>query len=116
MTTSQSSRSRSSKVTPIKRASSSSNGRKPARRVSAGVAARKAREEFTELTQTPVERVTGVQRSDSGWVVTLEGLELRRIPETMDVLGIYQVELSGSGQVKGWSRVARCYRSQVEDF
>jgi len=95
--------------------SSSNNSRSSAKRVSAGSAAKRARAEFTELTQTPVERVTGVQRSESGWIVTLEGLELRRIPETMDVLGIYQVELSASGQVKGWTRVARCYRSQVED-
>jgi hypothetical protein len=80
------------------------------------VAAKKARDEISELTQTPVERVTGVQRRDSGWIVTVEALEMRRIPETMDVLGIYQVELSGSGQVRGWTRVARCYRSQVEDF
>jgi hypothetical protein len=92
----------------------SGNGQRP-RRVSAAVAARRAREEFQELTQTPVERVTAVQRTDSGWLVVVDGLELRRIPETMDVLGVYEVELSGRGQVVGWRRVGRHHRSQVEE-
>ena len=97
------------------RNSNARNGNKAeTRRVSAAVAARQARKEFSELTQTPVERVTAVQRNDTGWLVTLEGLEMRRIPESMDVLGIYQVELSGRGRVVGWSRVGRCNRSQVE--
>jgi hypothetical protein len=41
-------------------------------------------------------------------------LELQRIPETMDVLGVYEVELSASGKVKGWQRVARLQRSEVD--
>jgi Gas vesicle synthesis protein GvpO len=96
-------------------AGGSKNGSSPTRRISAAAAARRAREEFTELTQTPVERVTAVQRTDNGWLVTLEGLELRRIPETMDVLGIYQVELNARGQIAGWNRVTRLSRSQVEE-
>jgi hypothetical protein len=83
--------------------------------VSAAVAARRARDEFGELTQTPVERVSAVQRTDSGWLVVVEGLELRRIPDSMDVLGVYEVELSGRGQVVGWRRVGRHHRSQVEE-
>jgi hypothetical protein len=99
------------------RAAENGDGGKEARprRVSAAVAARRAREEFAELTQTPVERVAAVQRTDNGWLVVVEGLELRRIPETMDVLGTYEVELSGRGQVIGWRRVGRHHRSQVEE-
>jgi gas vesicle protein GvpO len=85
------------------------------RRITAAAAARRAREQFEELTQTPIERVTGVDRSDQGWVVTVEGLEMRRIPETMDVLGVYEMELSRSGTVAGWRRVGRHHRSQVQE-
>jgi hypothetical protein len=87
---------------------------RPPRRVAASVAARKAREEFEELTQTPVERVVGVRRRESGWTVSLETLELRRTPPTMDLLGLYEVELSARGQVAGWDRVGRYHRSQAE--
>lgn len=91
-----------------------SAGGSSGRRVAASVAARKAREEFEELTQTPVERVVSVRRGDSGWTVALEAVELRRTPATMDVLGLYEVELSARGQVSGWDRVGRYARSQVD--
>jgi hypothetical protein len=90
-----------------------SNGR--GGRFTAADAARKASEQLEELTQTPVERVTGVQRNDDdGWIVEVEGLELQRVPPTMDVLGSYRVELSDGGDVVGWRRTGRHHRSQVE--
>jgi hypothetical protein len=95
-------------------ASKQRSGSSSGRRVAASAAARKAREEFEELTQTPVERVVGVRRSDPGWTVVLEALELRRTPPTMDVLGLYEVQLSARGQVSGWDRVGRYARSQVD--
>ena len=84
------------------------------RRVSAAAAARKAKEQLAELMGLPAERVTAVDRRDQGWMVTVEVLELRRVPETMDVLGVYEVELTRRGQVSGWRRASRHYRSDVE--
>ena len=85
------------------------------RRFSAADAARRASAELEELTQTPLERVTGVHRNDDdGWVVEVEGLELHRVPPTMDVLGSYEIELDSRGDVMGWRRVGRHHRSQVE--
>jgi hypothetical protein len=90
-----------------------SSSRSP-RRVAASVAARRAQEELAGLTQTPVERVVGVRRAESGWTVLVETLELRRTPPTMDVMALYEVQLSARGQVSGWDRVNRYHRSQVE--
>jgi hypothetical protein len=84
------------------------------RRVAASVAARRAAQEFGELTSTPVERVVAVRRTDDGWTVQVEALELRRTPPTMDVMGLYEVQLSSRGQVAGWDRLTRYHRSQVE--
>lgn len=84
------------------------------RRVSAAAAAKKAKEQLQELLGVPAERVTAVNRLDQGWAVTVEVLELRRVPETMDVLGVYEVELTRRGQVTGWRRASRHYRSDVE--
>jgi len=85
------------------------------RRISAGAAAKRAREEFPEVSDIPVERVSAVDRTDKGWQVTLEALELRRVPETMDVIGVYEVDLNARGQVSGWRRVGRFHRSQVQE-
>lgn len=62
------------------------------------------------------ESVSGIGRTSSnGWKVTLEVVELRRIPESTDVLASYEVELDGDGGFLGFSRGRRYSRSQAED-
>jgi hypothetical protein len=98
-----------------RRSSNASSGGSSSRRISAGAAAKRARDEFPDVSDIPVERVSAVDRTDKGWQVTLEALELRRIPETMDVIGVYEVDLTARGQVSGWRRVGRFNRSQVQE-
>jgi len=48
---------------------------------------KKAQEDFARLSKVPVDGVAGLTKTDEGWVVSLEALERRAIPDTMDVLG-----------------------------
>ena len=41
--------------------------------------------------------------------------ELRRVPDSTDVLGSYAVALDSSGELEGYQRTRRYYRSQVEE-
>ncbi len=55
--------------------------------------AREARKQLAELIGRPPEGVLGVERDDSddgdgGWRVTLEVLELERVPNSTDLLGL----------------------------
>ena len=50
----------------------------------------KAQEDFARLSKIPVDGVVGLSKTDEGWVVSLEALERRAIPDTMDVLGLYE--------------------------
>ncbi len=77
---------------------------------------RAAVEQLAELTGQKVEGLSGVHRNDEGWVVTAEVLELRRIPETTDVLATYEVTLDDDGSVTGYRRVRRYTRSQTEEY
>ena len=83
--------------------------------MSAPQAVRRAVEQVAELTGREIEGVNGLERSDEGWVVTLEVVELRRVPDSTDVLGSYAVELDSSGELEGYHRTRRYYRSQVEE-
>jgi hypothetical protein len=47
--------------------------------------------------------------------VTFEVLELRRIPETTDVLASYAVELDGDANLVSYTRVRRYQRSEALD-
>ena len=77
---------------------------------------RAAVEQLAELTGQKVEGLSGIHRNDDGWVVTAEVLELRRIPETTDVLATYEVNLDDDGSVTGYRRARRYTRAQTEEF
>ena len=70
--------------------------------------------EVSELIGCPAEGVTGVRKDGDGWIVTIEILEMERIPETTDVLASYDVHVDSSGQVTEYRRLNRYLRAQVE--
>jgi hypothetical protein len=47
--------------------------------------------------------------------VTVEVLELERVPSTMDLLASYEVTLSEDGDVLGFERRRRYHRAAVDD-
>jgi hypothetical protein len=74
-----------------------------------------ARRQVAELTGLRAEIVTGLTRvGDDRWVVTVEMLELPRVPSTMDVLGTFEVTLSVDGELLGLHRRGRHRRSQTD--
>ena len=73
-----------------------------------------ARELLRSVRGVEAESVSGLTRTSSGWTVTLEVVELRRIPESTDVLASYEVELDGDGKLLGFERGRRYTRSQAE--
>jgi hypothetical protein len=76
--------------------------------------AQQARQLLTELRGVDAEAVSGLTRSAEGWVVTLEVVELRRIPESTDVLATYEVEVDEQGRLLRYQRCGRYHRSQAE--
>ncbi len=89
------------------------NGR---RSMSAREAIEQVREEFPSLLGRPIESVLGVERQDGdGWQVTVQVVELERIPRSTDVLGAYAVELDDGGELIGYRRRRRYNRSQADE-
>jgi hypothetical protein len=76
--------------------------------------ASKARELLRSLRGVDAESVSGITRTRNGWRVTLEVLELRRIPESTDVLASYEVELDGDGGFLSFEQGRRYHRAQAE--
>lgn len=67
---------------------------------------------LVELTGHPCESVSSLnRRQDGGWNVTLEIVELERIPQTTDILASYVVELDDRGELLSYQRVNRYYRN-----
>jgi ADP-ribose pyrophosphatase YjhB (NUDIX family) len=78
--------------------------------------AQQARRELSEITGLEAESVTSLERAEDGsWLVTVELLELSRVPDTDDVIGSYEVELDENGELLGYRRLRRYARSQAGD-
>src|SRR3954451_19561138 len=67
------------------------------------------------LTGRPVEGVSAVERSDDGWRLHIEVLELERVPDTTSVLATYEVEVDESGELLSYRRMRRYHRASTED-
>ena len=76
-------------------------------------AAAMAQEQLEQLIQRPCESVSGLSRQPDGWAITLEVVELERVPPTTDILATYRVELDQQGELMGYERISRYYRNQA---
>ncbi len=97
--------------------SSRSSSRSRAKSVTAGSAARTVREEFPQLLGRPIESLLGIERDDDddSWQVTVQIVELERVPRTTDVLGAYVVQLDSDGEIVGYRRIRRYHRGQPDE-
>jgi hypothetical protein len=87
----------------------------PKRRKSGTAIAAEAARQLLEVTGREVEGVTALERSDDGWMVQVEVIEVRRIPDTTDVLGLYEVEVDSDGVLLGYRRQQRYVRGTPGD-
>ncbi|MDP4013261.1 MAG: gas vesicle protein GvpO [Candidatus Nanopelagicales bacterium] len=67
---------------------------------------KKAREELGVITGSVVEKVSGLEPTDDGWSMRIELIEVQRVPDTQDLLGMYEVQLDAKGGLKSFERVA----------
>ena len=77
----------------------------------------RAKRQIEQLFGKPVEAVSGFEQSNGdgkGWTVTLELLELPRIPDTTSLLGTYEATLDGDGNLVGAHRTRRYPRNQSD--
>ena len=109
---------KSSSTSSAKKAQSSSSSRSAGsapkaeapRRVTAAQVAARAAQQLLELTGKESEGVTGLSRDEGEWTVEVEVLEVRRIPNTTDVLALYEVTTDERGDLLGYRRLRRYTR------
>ena len=74
-----------------------------------------ARDHLRALHGGDAESVSGLERTPNGWAVDLEVVEVKRIPESTDVLATYRVELDGGLDLLSYERTGRYHRAQADD-
>lgn len=78
--------------------------------------ARLAKDELSGITGLEPNTVSGVRHEEDGWHVTVEMVDLERIPPSTDVLDTYEVILSEDGDLMGYQRVKRYYRGEATEM
>jgi hypothetical protein len=84
------------------------------RRISLVMVARRAAEHVAALTGRHPESVISIDRRDGDWCVGVEVVEARRIPDSADILAIYEVLVRSSGELISYRRIRRYMRGQVD--
>lgn len=69
--------------------------------------AQEAARQLLELTGREAEGVVAMERTDDGWRIEVEVVEVRRIPDTTDVLALYEVTVDEDGDMEGYRRLRR---------
>jgi hypothetical protein len=82
------------------------------RRLGAAEAAKVAVDHVTALTGRESEGVTSLERTDDGWLVGVEVVESRRVPDSTDLLAVYEAAVDHSGELVSYRRVDRYARGR----
>ena len=86
------------------------------RKLSGREVIQQVRRELPQLLGRPIESILGLEREEGdGWSVTVQVVELARIPHSTDVLGSYTVTLDRDGELTGYTRRRRFYRNQTDE-
>jgi gas vesicle protein GvpO len=75
----------------------------------------RGREQLEDLLGRPVESVSSLERTHDGWVLSLEVVEVKRIPETTDILASYELELDDDLNLRRYQQARRYHRARADD-
>ena len=75
----------------------------------------RASEQLADLLGRPVESVSSLERTHDGWVLSLEVVEVERIPETTDVLASYEMELDDDLNLRRYQQARRYIRARADE-
>lgn len=67
-----------------------------------------------ELTGRQAERLISLEHGDQGWRIGIEVLESRRIPDSTDILAVYEVVLDEGQELVSYHRERRYHRGRVD--
>ena len=75
-----------------------------------------AKKQLADLTGFKEPAGVGLRKEKEGWVVTVEMVEKKSIPEGMDVIGTYEVRLDAKGDLLGYEKIAMRKKMDTAEF
>jgi len=75
-----------------------------------------AKKQLADLTGFKEPAGIGLKKEKEGWIVTIEIVEKKSIPEGMDILGTYEVYLDAKGDLISYEKTAMRKKMDTESF
>ncbi|MEI8165182.1 MAG: gas vesicle protein [Chloroflexales bacterium] len=77
--------------------------------------AARAKEQLSLLTGLKASTVSSLSHDEEGWHIVADLIELKRIPESSDVLATYEARLDDKGNLLSYQRTRRYTRGQISE-
>jgi len=74
----------------------------------------KAKKELRAVMSLEFSSVTAAFKIEDGWRVTIELIERKAVPDTQDLLGLYEVRLDDDGRMVNFERKKMRHRADIE--
>lgn len=74
------------------------------------------KEQIRDVTGFKALNVVSLERGEDGWAGRVEVTELRRVPDTQDLVGVYDVTLGSDGNLMSWDRKCSRVKGQPIGF
>ncbi len=75
----------------------------------------RAKQDFAKVNNCKVAGVTSFSKSTEGWAVCFEVVERKAIPDSMDIMGIYEVQMDADGGFISFERKKLRKRGDTEE-
>ncbi len=75
----------------------------------------KARGHIATMGKKSDEGVTSLSKREDGWTVCIEVVERKGIPDTMDILGMYEISVNNEGDLLSVERKKLSKRGDTAD-
>lgn len=74
---------------------------------------KKAVPQITDLLKKSPESIMSVEKTKEGWIVQCDVLERKAIPETFDLLKIFEFKLDNNAKVTGFRQLKKIRRGDL---
>lgn len=74
---------------------------------------KKAWPEIKNLLKKEPEAISSIEKTKDGWIIQCDVLEKKSIPETYDLLKIFEVKLNNYGKITGFKQIKKIRRGDL---
>lgn len=74
---------------------------------------KKALPQIKEMLKREPESMSNIEKTNEGWVVQCEVLEKKSVPETFDLLKVFEFKLDNNAKVAGFKQLRKIRRGDL---